>query len=118
MQHEVLTEELLGSLDGSNVGGSLDDAELMMGSPLCRRADRADLLLGEIPAETALPDLPHRAPEDLGKAHALLTVVLQEPERHALRSPAADALKRLQVLDEIVKQGTEESCHRDLRIPG
>jgi len=89
-----------------------------MGSPLHRRAYRADLLLGEVPAEPALPDLAHGAPQDLGKARALLAVMLKEPERHALRRPAPYALEGLQVLDEIVKERAEESCHRDLRIPG
>src|SRR5581483_5394626 len=100
-EHVVEAAELRRPLDRDQVARLLDDADQRTVAPRVE-ADRADLVLRQVPALAAEADARLHLLDRLRQRECLVRRRTQEVEREALRRPCPDAGQTRQLRDEVV----------------
>ena len=105
-EHVVEAAVLAGALDREQVDRLLDDADDRAVAARVE-ADRADLLLGEVPALAAEAHALLHLLDRVGERERLRLRHLEEMERKPMRGAAADSGQPRQLRDEVVDGGAQ-----------
>ncbi|SPO62732.1 protein of unknown function [Pseudomonas inefficax] len=105
LEHEVAAT-VAGLLHCIHIGRPFDHAQL--GIVTARVGTlRAQLLLGQGAALTAMPNPFHGLGQGLGQAQAATAVTLEQLQGHALGGFLADAWQDAQAIDQLADEGAE-----------
>ena len=108
-EHVVEAVVGVGALERDDVDGLLDDADRRVVAPRVE-ADRARLLLGQVPALAAEADALLHLRERRGERERLLGRPLQDVEREPLRRPLPDSRQPGQLRDEVLHSRAEHGA--------